>query len=60
LRPNMAWVWDYIPHYHLSEEDVQGYLRNLFGNYNFYLSVRHPCGKGSRVATIADLTIARE
>ena len=50
----MAWVWDYIPHYHLSEEDVQGYLRNLFGNYNFYLSVRHLREKRARLVTIAD------
>lgn len=34
------WRWNEIPSYRLNKADVEGYLKQLFGNYKFYTEVR--------------------
>ena len=35
----MAWDWDSVPSYRLRKEELEDYLREKFGNYNFYTQV---------------------
>lgn len=39
-RPKSSgYQWDYIPAYRLNKFSLEGYLRKLFGNWRFYISV---------------------
>lgn len=40
----MPYVWDSVPSYRLRQADVNNYLKNKFGYYEFYLQVTlYPC-----------------
>lgn len=34
------WGWDDVPNYQLDQEKLDQWLRNKFGNYNFFTQVR--------------------
>lgn len=38
----MAWVWDEFAQYRLTEEVLEKFLTDTFGNYNFYIQVFNP------------------
>ena len=40
----MAWVWDRFSNYDLRQDVLEKYLRDNFGNYNFYIKVRTQFG----------------
>lgn len=39
VAANRRWDYDYIPEYNLTEKIVGGYLKELWGNYKYYVEV---------------------
>jgi hypothetical protein len=35
----MSYVWDTFPDYRLNQADLQAYLTELYGSYNFFIQV---------------------
>ena len=38
----MSYVWDTFPDYRLNRADLQAYLTELYGSFDFFIEVRLP------------------
>lgn len=39
VAANTQWQYDYIPEYNLSEKVIGGYLKEIWGNYKYFVEV---------------------
>lgn len=41
VAASAKWDYDYIPEYNLSEKIIGGYLKEIWGNYKYFVEVSH-------------------
>ena len=41
VTANAPWKYDYIPAYNLTEKIIGGYLKEIWGNYKYFVEVSH-------------------
>ena len=39
VADNAQWLYDYVPEYNLEPEIIEAYLRTIWGNYKFFVTV---------------------